>query len=312
MIEFAGLLFVYFISLNNSLSENQFLYFFINSSLNNYNYTISLIGPSIFHFSGEGHRSILGKVNISNVLFGKYNVSLNITGVNYSINGGSLYIRPEENLQVIGCGNVYLFGNKSSFNVTLIDNGNTPLEIYIPDYNSSSIYPLFPNKELVLNLEKGISNITIYYAFENYTFSKVCEFSYPSTKFSLKVLHIFNIKNTTGNYYIFEIFYNGSISTKLNISGLIYSYGSYFNYTNSTIVNKSGNYTVKLPSQISFSNLKLSYLNSSDKYEFINSSFNPYNSNSVNIYPNTLYYVIVLLIVIVLLFLLHKLLWKKK
>ncbi|MEM3828774.1 MAG: hypothetical protein QXP36_06135 [Conexivisphaerales archaeon] len=310
MIQFAGLLLVYFVSLNNTLSENQFLYFFINSTVPNYNYTISLLGPLAYHFNGSGEKAFIGKVNVSDILFGEYRVYINISGVSYKVFGGTINIVANPKVEVLGCGNVYLFGNESKFNVSVVNVGNTPLNTYIPSYNSSTVYPLYPGNKLIMELSKGIKNVTIYYDFENYTYYRVCSFSYPSTSFTLRLISVNNFKNSTGNYYVFDFLYNGSIEIPVNISGYLYAYGSYLNYKTDILVNRSGNYTLRLPPQLSFSKINMSYTNSSGRVSTF--SYGQLESIQQASSPNAIYYVIIFLVVIILLFVLHRLIWKKK
>lgn len=176
--------------MNRTVQMNQNLFFNVSvSSPASVNYTIYLnstpVHSGTIPANSTGYAII--KYNVSNRLYGEYSSSAVFSGVSYPIKSDfDTYIAPHPSFSFFNPSNITPFFNGSAkLNITLLDTGNTPLEMTwsIPsisgidfslDYHQSfsifpsEIYSIPINLSLSQNFQKSL-NFSFYGRFKNST-----------------------------------------------------------------------------------------------------------------------------------------------
>ncbi len=299
----AGSISISFNLLNTSVNENSFLYYKISSNLlTQTNYVLTLHGPEtiLYHGIMPLNSSQIYKINISDLEYGEYSAFLNVSKLLIPIGGGNFYVLPNPMIRVQGCSSYFLYKNYTNVTIDITNTGNAPLQIYSAITNYSQVN-LGINKtiSILLRLSKS-ENISIFYSFANKTYTKYCNITLLKPNYSIKVIKIAYISNSTGNYYYVFYSYNGSIPTKVNVYGET-NYGLLFNH--SYLVNQSSKpIVIHLPA-MEFKSLNVSFINSSGDIVTYSQSFPTYYLPEIN---GEEYYAILLAIGITLIIIIHK------
>ncbi|MCL4398801.1 MAG: hypothetical protein M1322_03705 [Candidatus Parvarchaeota archaeon] len=319
-----------FNALNSSVSINQGEYF----NLSAYfpvptNYTVLLNGTAVlngnFPANYSGYKLLY--YNVSNTPYGKYYPSVHFSAFNFHLNStANVYIKPSPDFTFVGYyKNTEITKNYSWVNITIKNNGNTPLQmnwslpffknisISLPSFNQT--FKLDPSSTITipikLSLQKGYqNNISIPFTgtYQNYSSTKYYETMLinPVINMSFYNINVTQINSTRELWIAYIKNYNNvplniTMLFSLEVNGSILHYStSYELGVNATKIEMYLPKSTVESVQISYQSENMSKVNQN----IFTLPKQPFSPDLLSII-NTLSYVILTVISIFILILIH-------